>query len=408
MVLGRFRHVPGLAAAIAAVFVSGSAGAPRAGGVAEAFGFSVTADAGGVRVLVPMSGVPPFRVFTLDDPMRVVVDFRDLDWTTAAAPAVPPSGLARALRFGLFRPGWSRLVIDLAAPARVAAASIEGGAFRLHLVPEDRAHFRASAGAPDSALWALEDETDGLPVPLPRPERAPGEPLVVVIDPGHGGIDPGAVRDGLTEKAIALDVARTLAARLAASGRFIAILTREDDRFLSLRERVRFAQDRRADVFLSLHVNTEETGTASGVSVFSLSDAASDAAAARLADLENQADVLAGLDLEGEGSAITRVLVEMAQRDTNQRSRQLAAAVLQRLDASASLIRTNPHRGAGFLVLRAPDVPSLLLELGFLSSDADRARMTDPAWSESLAADLVTALDGWSEADHAQRRLARR
>lgn len=394
-------------AVLACVAMLAGAGPGRAGPppAAQATGerLELAAADGGAVLRLGLSARVPFRVFALAEPMRIVLDFEGLDWAAAlAAPA--PAGPVAGLRWGLFRPGWSRLVLDLARPAAIVAAAYlpeagPGAAFRLELRPAAEAEFLARAGAPEGALWT----PDPAPGPALPGRRRAGEPLVVVVDPGHGGIDPGAVRDALTEKDIALAAARIIARRLDATGRFRAVLTRDADRFVPLRERVRIAQESRADALLSIHVNTEETGTAAGVSVFSLSAAASDRAAERLAAFENGADVLTGADLAGKGSEIARLLVDMAQRETNHRSRRLALAVLARLDRSASLIRSNPHRAAGFEVLKAPDVPSLLVELGFLSNDGDRARLTDPAWAEAFAADLVAALDAWAAAELAER-----
>ncbi|HEU0220662.1 MAG TPA: N-acetylmuramoyl-L-alanine amidase [Paracoccaceae bacterium] len=374
--------------------------APRA----EAIGLKVRG--GSAEITIAVTARAAFRAFTLDEPMRVVVDFAGLDWAPELRLGRPGAGPVAGLRHGLFRPGWSRLVIDLAEPAALESAAYERGEggerLRLRLALVARDAFRAAAGAPEAALWDLRDrqEVEALP-------RPPGALPVIVIDPGHGGIDPGAVRDPLSEKDISLFAARLIAERLEASGRYVAELTRSDDRFVPLRERVRRAQGSGALALLSIHVNTETSGIASGVSVYSLSDAASDAAAARLAAFENRSDVLAGLDLGGEGDEITRILLDLAQRDTNHRSRALAAALLGRLDRSASLIRSNPHRAAGFEVLKAPDVPSLLIELGFLSNDQDRARMLSRAWVEALAADILAALDAWSGAEAAPRTPAR-
>jgi len=359
----------------------------------------------------PVSARCDFRVFTLDDPMRVVVDFAGLDWPEAPPPDPGPGAVA-ALRYGLFSPEWSRLVLDLARPMRVAEAAFaaEGQTIRfgLRLEATDEAAFRAHAGAPRDALWSLAPAGPGLSLPLPRSRRQPGEPLTIVIDPGHGGIDPGTMRGPLMEKTIVLKAARILADTLRATGRYRVILTRERDIFVPLSERVRIARAARADALISLHVNSEATGQAQGVSVYTLSEKASDATARRLAELENRADVLAGLDLEGEGTALARVLVDLAQRETNARSRRLAEAVVATLAGADRLIGSNPHRSAGFWISRAPDVPSLLIEMGFLTHPRDRARLASDAWLRELARDLTAALDAWAADDLARRGLTLR
>ncbi|WP_198670419.1 N-acetylmuramoyl-L-alanine amidase [Oceanicella sp. SM1341] len=348
-----------------------------------------------------------YRVFTLDDPRRVVVDFEQGAWPEGSAPAALDGSMVSGVRIGLFRPGTARMVVDLAEPARVETALFEEDGFHLTLEDTSASAFTAAAGAPEQSLWGTRNLPGSLALPRGPRLPAPGEPLVVMLDPGHGGIDPGAMRDGLMEKDIVLRAARTIGAALEATGRYIPVLTRSDDTFLPLDARVEEARRIRADVFISLHVNTVTVGQAQGVSVYSLSETASDKAAARIAALENRADILAGVDLEGEGSTVARILVDMAQRETNARSRALAAALVQKFDAKDGAIRSNPHREAGFRVLKAPDIPSVLIELGFLSDPEDRARMQSAAWGEGVAREIIAALDTWAEADRAARALVR-
>jgi N-acetylmuramoyl-L-alanine amidase len=346
------------------------------------------------------------RIFTLDAPPRVVADFEGAVLPDLAGALPPGPGPVRGVRSGMFRPGWSRLVLDLAAPMRVAAAGFaeEDGRlrFRLRLVPTSPAAFAAAAAAPETALRLA----PGNPDPTP-PARKPGDPMIVAIDPGHGGIDPGATREGLIEKEIALAISLRLAALLG-EGRYRVLLTREADVFVPLRERVRIAQANRADLFLSIHVNTEASGLAEGVSVFSLSQSPSDAAAERLAEFENGADVMAGLAFDAADAEVARILLEYAQGDTNNRSQRLARALVARLGGSAGLLRGNPHRAAGFEVLKAPEVPSLLIELGFLSNEADRARLASPEWVDHLARDILAALDAWRAEEAALDAAGRR
>ncbi|MEM8742456.1 MAG: N-acetylmuramoyl-L-alanine amidase [Pseudomonadota bacterium] len=256
--------------------------------------------------------------------------------------------------------------------------------------------------------------------PPPRPDRH--LPLVV-IDPGHGGFDPGAVRGRLMEKEIALRAARILAARLEATGRLRTRLTRDADVFLPLDARIGMAQMLQADLFVSVHANTEPTGTAWGVSVFTLSDAASDAAAARLARLENSADLMpqplravagteapdASADLAAPRSPeVARILADLARDETNAASRRLAETVVRVLARSNRTLSGNPHRAAGFRVLRSAEIPSMLVELGFLTNAEDRARLASDAWLESVSDELVAAILDWHAAEPPLLDMARR
>ncbi|QDL92963.1 N-acetylmuramoyl-L-alanine amidase [Paroceanicella profunda] len=386
----------------AAVWLLAGQGAGNADGVIRVDdGWGVT------EVTARLTAPVAYRVFTLDDPRRVVVDFENGTWPEGTAPAALDDGLVSGVRIGLFRPGTARMVVDLSAPAKVKTALFESDGFHLTLEDSSAAAFAQQAGAPRESLWATRSQPGALALPHGPRIRAPGEPLVVMLDPGHGGIDPGAMRNGLMEKDIVLRAAKAIGAALEATGRYIPVLSREDDTFLPLDARVQEARRIRADVFISLHVNTVTVGQAQGVSVYSLSETASDKAAARIAALENRADILAGVDLEGEGSMVARVLVDMAQRETNARSRALAAALVQRFNANEGAIRSNPHREAGFRVLKAPDIPSVLIELGFLSDPEDRERMQAPDWGDGLAREIIAALDTWAEADRAARSLVR-
>jgi len=240
--------------------------------------------------------------------------------------------------------------------------------------------------------------------PIAKPDGGDGA-VVVAIDPGHGGVDPGAIRAGVSEKDIALRFALELRSRLLQTGDFSVVLTRERDVFLSLSDRVRIAQSAGADVMLSIHANTVAQGDAYGATVYSLSEQASDAASAALAQLENRSDVSAGLDLSVEEDDVARALLDMARAETNPRSRRLAAIMVKALKEQIAVIRSRPHRSAGFLVLKAPDVPSLLLELGFLSDDLDRERMQKSEWRARAATGVINALYTWAEDDAERAKL---
>ncbi|MFT6775681.1 MAG: N-acetylmuramoyl-L-alanine amidase [Paracoccaceae bacterium] len=349
-------------------------------------------DARRTELRLALSAPTPWRAFTLTDPARLVVDFGAVDWRGATS-AVDPAGLVAAARFGMLRPGRARMVLDLATPARVREGEMTGGpgggALRLLLESQDLAAFSLTAGWPEGAR----------PPAPPAPAPMPDGPPLVVVDPGHGGVDPGAIRGEVQEKDLVLQFSRDLTAALNASGRWRAVMTRDEDVFLSLRERVAFAEAAGAALFLSIHVNALASGEATGASIHTLSETASTDEAAALASFENRSDVLAGVELAGEGDDVARALIDLSRRRTNTRSRGLARALVGTLDGEVGLLDGRAHSLAGFRVLKSPDIPSALIELGFMSTPEDLARIQDDVWRARFAEALVVALDQWVKAD---------
>ena len=322
------------------------------------------------RVTLQLSDAVPVSILTARAPDRIALDLPGV--LPGDLPSPRGSGVVEAVRAGWVTPGTTRVLLTLAEPARVSkVARGDDGTLVVTLSPEQRSTFDARA-AKDAARW-----------PQPRGSAATvsgrsGLPLVM-LDPGHGGVDPGAIREGLSEKDIALTFAREFAAALLDTDRYRVALTRDGDSYVSLRGRVAMAREARADVFLSLHANTVTMGSVQGAAVYTLSDTASDAEAAALAALENAADVFGGPEIAAE-SDVTRVLLDLARVQTDTRSRTLARAMVPALAETAGIVPRNPHKSAGFRVLKAPDIPSVLVELGFLSDAADRRRMQSPVW----------------------------
>jgi N-acetylmuramoyl-L-alanine amidase len=219
---------------------------------------------------------------------------------------------------------------------------------------------------------------------------------LIVIDPGHGGIDHGtrSAPTGDTEKALVLDFAQLLREKIEKSGKYRVAMTRADDNFVALAERVNFARARHASLFISIHADAlaRGEGDAQGATIYTLSETASDAAAARLAETENRADVIAGLDLTAEPSDVADILIDLARRETKGFSTQFARGLIGQLK-NAVRLHKEPLKSAGFRVLRAPDVPSVLLELGYVSNKQDLAFLTSPAWRARTAETIAQAVD---------------
>ncbi len=364
----------------------------------------------GLAIDLHLTQAVPYRVFTLDNPMRLVVDFREVDWGGVTPQALLEGQNASGVRFGLYRPGWSRMVVDLAGPMLVQSAGMvtdvtEGAAtVQLRMVPAAVAEFSARSGAPQSTLWEVPHMAK-VPVPL---RRQTGEgPLVVVLDAGHGGIDPGAEAGAQTEAQLMLTFARGLKEVLTRAGDFKVVMTRDEDVFVPLETRVSIARAAGADVFISLHADALGVGNAAGATVYTLSDTASDAASAKLAERHDRNDLLAGIDLAGQDDVIADVLMDLARMETAPRADQLADQLVIGLGNAVGGMHKRPRQEAGFSVLKAPDIPSVLIELGFLSSATDLKNLTSPKWRANAAEGIRAALAVWAASDAAQARLLR-
>ncbi len=374
----------------------------------DAAGSSVTDTVAGVDLVLSLSQPVPYRVFTLDAPRRLVLDFSTVDWAGLDTDAFDRSEAVASVSVGPFRPGWSRMVVELAAPMAVAEAWMDTGAanavtVRLEAVSEDV--FAAAAGAPPSALFALPDPAVA---PEPAHRRQDGtRPVVVVLDPGHGGIDPGAERDGTVEADLMLQFARELREVLRRAGGFEVYMTRDDDIFVPLEMRVSIARMAGADVFISLHADALAEGRARGATVYTLSETASDVASEKLAERHDRGDLLAGVDLTDHDDRVAKVLMELARAETQPRADRLADALVAGLRETIGPLYKRPRLEASFSVLKAADIPSVLIELGFLSSDTDRENLLSEEWRANAADGIRDALIAWAAADAAEAALLR-
>ncbi len=352
--------------------------------------------------------------FLLADPNRVVIELPEVNFQVdptiglrapvaatrpkgkrgplaGAEPAKPLAGVIRSYRFGYFAPGKSRIVIDLAEPARLVRAVVETQPGRrprlvVELSPIARPAFLASVqkAAPSQSVAASA---------IPAASISQARP-VVVVDAGHGGVDDGAHGGpGAVEKDIVLEFARNLAARLDKSGRYKTILTRSTDIFIPLNDRVKIAREAGASLFVSIHADTlADDPQVAGATVYTVADQASDVAAARLADKENQSDAVAGVDSGGDAGEVADILFDLTRRETRSYSQVFARTLIDYVGEVARLNK-NSRRAAGFRVLKAPDVPSVLLELGYLSSQGDSSNLVSVAWREKVAGAVASAVD---------------
>ncbi|MCK8462526.1 N-acetylmuramoyl-L-alanine amidase [Aliiroseovarius sp. S1339] len=366
----------------------------------------------GTAIDISMTRTVPWRVFTLDDPQRVVVDFSELDWAGLDLQGlIAASDRITDIRAGLFRPGWTRLVLTLSSPMVVekawmtgASANDDTATMHLELAQSSLAEFAATIGAPDSAVFA---QSAPRPMPSPKTRQTGFGDLVVVLDPGHGGIDPGAERDGVVEADLMLTFALQLKETLLRAGGFKVVLTRERDVFVPLEERVTIARRAGADVFLSLHADALAQGRATGATVYTLSDEATDAASQTLAERHDREDILAGVDLTRQSDEVALVLMDLARTETTPRSEALADTLVEGIHSATQSTYKSPRMKAGFSVLKAPDIPSALIELGFLSSPRDRKLLQDENWRKKAAEGIRDALQYWSLQDAAKAERLR-
>jgi len=353
-------------------------------------------DAGRTRLVVDLSRPIQVAAFTLADPYRVVVDLPQVTFQLPARTGESGRGLIKAFRYGLVMQGGSRIVIDAAGPVRVEKAfvlePVDGQPARLvlDLVSIDRAGFLRNLALEAKPRRAPETK------PVGQAKRNnDGRPLIV-IDPGHGGPDTGTVAaSGEMEKTIVLEFAQALSEKLEKSGKYRVAMTRIDDRFVPLGERVRMARREGAALFVSIHADAlaaRGDTDVRGATVYTVSDTASDSEAARLAEDENKADAIAGVDLSSEPEEVADILIDLTQRETKNFSAHFARTVVGELKSAAKLHK-HPLKSAGFKVLKAPDVPSVLIELGYVSNKQDLKLMTTEAWRARTSGAVAQAVN---------------
>ena len=403
------------------------------------------------RIVFEVNRMVAFSVFTLSNPYRVVVDLPEVGWRLPARPLPGAIGVFRKLRYGLYKPGNSRVVLDIRSPAAIAKAFIlepqDKSGYRLvvDLLPTTPRAFQRDAGktplrvaavqaAPKQVLKlttaadrvVLAPPPSGLVLvkgfdpagsaggvlkltPPPEVAQAQASPFrlaprkpepkhrsrknVIFIDPGHGGVDPGTIGlSGIYEKYITLAMARELKRELEQTGRFTVFMSRNRDVFIRLRDRVNMARGRKVDLFISVHADTVRNRKIKGPAVYTLSEKSSDKEARELAEKENKADLIAGVDLSFETPEVTNILIDLAQRESMNQSARFAASLIKELKRKTRVLR-NTHRFAGFAVLKAPDIPSVLLELGFLSNPQDERRLRSKSYRARLASAVSKAVD---------------
>lgn len=375
------------------------------------------------RMVLELNEASDFRVFVLDDPYRLVIDLPDFTWAATAVQNAPGS-LLGDVRHGQLQPGVSRIVFDTQGPVALKNAFVlpQQGDMAARLVIDFSGASREDFQAVKSrVLGTLETAPVNLQAPsrtarsgaetrqagtipasiMPPPSKpsasksdTPARKPLVIVDPGHGGQDPGAHgANGVNEKQVTLALARELRDQLEATGHYRVMMTRDSDVFIKLGDRVKFARKNNGDLFVSIHADSINKADVGGASVYTLSDKASDAQTAKLADRENQADLIGGIDLSAEDEDVANILVDLAMRDTMNQSRFFAGSIVDTLAYHGVRVLERPHRYAGFAVLKAPDIPSILIEAGFMSNRREANLLSSPEHRRKIAEALVSGID---------------
>lgn len=376
-------------------------------------------DAKQTRFVLDLDKTVSFRAFALADPDRVVVDVPQINFQLPAGTGTAGRGLIKAFRYGLVMPGGSRIVFDLTGPAKIVnsyvleAANGQPSRLVLEFAETDRASFAQSLTTESRpelrpAIADAEAKSDAGPGPKPadskpadskpsdsKPEAADSRPLIV-IDPGHGGPDNGTQADGQNEKSLVLAFGLALRDRIEKTGKYRVIMTRTDDTFIPLNDRVKIARSQSAALFVSIHADflPHREGDVQGATIYTVSDRASDAEAERLAEAENKADAIGGVNLTEEPTDVADILIDLAQRETRTFSNRFARLLAGEMK-NATRMYKHPLKSAGFRVLKAPDVPSVLVELGYVSNKSDLEHLVSENWRSKTVGSMAQAIDAF-------------
>jgi N-acetylmuramoyl-L-alanine amidase len=386
--------IPLVAVLLGIPWVAGATGAPADGpsDFPVASEVRLGGDEAQTRMVVDFDQKIDLHIFTLANPYRVIIDLPQVVFRFPPKTGESGRGLIKAFRYGLMMTGGSRIVIDLTRPARVDKT------FMLDANNEQPARLVLDLAAVDRDAFARAIAIEGrvrepaIPIkPQPKSDARP----IIVLDPGHGGIDTGTkAASGEMEKTIVLEFALLLRDKIEKAGKYHVIMTRSDDTFVALADRVQFARAQQAALFISVHADAlpRGEGDAQGASVYTLSETASDSEAARLAETENRADVIAGVDLTFEPNDVADILIDLAQRETKTYSVQFARGLIDSMK-TATRMHKNTLKSAGFRVLKAPDIPSVLIELGYVSNRQDIKSLTSADWRDHTADSIAQAID---------------
>ncbi len=366
-----------------------------------------------IRMVIELDKTCDFRVFTLTSPNRLVIDLPEFEWNEKAKNFLKPanSGI-KSIRKGKISSDIERLVVDLSYLSSINSAFLlpqndnKPNRIVIDFKKSTKSEFLKNKGKIYGSL-KINDTTDATEetfkkannetTPIPR-KKAITKKYMIVIDAGHGGVDPGAIgANRLLEKNVTLKIAKELKRQLLATGKYNVKLTREKDIYLKLHERRKFARNNEADLFISLHADSINKKHISGASVYTLSEKSSDAQTEKLAARENRADLIAGVDLSEEGDDVAEILIDLAMRDTMNQSKFMANTLVENMKKYGIKTLDNAHRYAGFAVLKSPDTPSILIEMGFMSNYSESRKLNSPSYRKKISASIVKGVNKYFE-----------
>jgi N-acetylmuramoyl-L-alanine amidase len=355
----------------------------------------ITSENSKTRFEVDLTKAVGFSVDVQASPYRVIIDIADVNFDLPSGIGQKGQGLIKSFRYGIVDGDRSRIVIDTTEPVLIENSSAQAakGKKPAHLI----VNLLQSTPEAFAAVYAKDHPEVVATAAITKPASPAPQTgqKIIVIDPGHGGIDPGASSPKKTkEKDVVLAYGKALAAELEKSGHYKVVFTRSDDTFLPLQKRVDVARENKADLFIAIHADTVQGQEARGTTIYTVSDKASDDEAGALAAKENRSDIIAGMDLGAESKDVANILINLAQRESRNQAAYFSKKAVTELK-SVTAMTGKPIRSAAFVVLKAPDVPSVLVELGYLSSKQDEALLTSPEWQTRMATAMAKAIDSY-------------
>lgn len=346
-----------------------------------------------LRIVVHMDKKSDFQIFTLENPYRLVVDWEDTNMEKDLLSKMPVQILfIKDIRIGNPFPNKTRLVLETKS-----AITFKDGFF---LSPSEREKsWRFVVDVSSSKTSKPPQQTVLFPIKkTPPPEQNYTQKMtkpLIVIDPGHGGEDPGAISyTGRYEKNLTLQMAKEIKKSIESTGKYRVVLSRKTDKALALRNRIAFAHENKAALFISIHADSAKNKKARGLSVYTISEKASDKEAQMLAESENKADIILGINLNNEAPEVSNILIDLAKRDTMEKSSHFANILVDKMGKRVTLVK-GAHRFAGFVVLKSPNIPSVLLEIGYLSNKEEEKLLATSVYRAKLTKSIVEAIDSY-------------
>lgn len=353
------------------------------------------------RIVIDVDREADFRAFVLENPNRVVVDMPHFAWQAPSQITQEAKSVVAAVRHGDVSSETSRIVFDVKQETEIISAfALPAAAGKSDRIVIDVRPVGTGQSASSQAYGAYDaadvaPAVQATPPAVPAKKASPPRKKIVVVDPGHGGQDPGATSGRTYEKHIVLALGKALKSELERTGKYTVYMTRDTDRFIKLHDRVKFARRKNADLFVSIHADSIPKSNVRGASIYTLSEKASDAQTAKLAARENKADLISGIDLTHEDKDVAGILLDLVQRDTMNQSNFFAEKLVSSFKRDGIRILDNPHRSAGFAVLKAPDIPSILIEAGFVSNRHDAKLLTQSSYQKKVAKTIAQGVDAY-------------